>query len=150
MPRILRYTLWTLTGLVAVPVAAIGLFALWAWIYFSWHYETAATRKAIYAESQVLMHGNPDKVLIRIRLPALPGGRPFDMYEPRNVPQVITSLNPLGVDVGKDGVSIDMRIAFDDGCGYFVPRDKSFDPRRKGYFGLWTQIGDGVWWFHTY
>jgi len=130
---------------MAVPVAAILLYGLWIWGYFSWHWEDSATRKAIYAEAQVLMHMPPGKDLVLI--PAPPGEGPSDIYQPRRVPKAIESLKPFSVDIEKDGVWIPTRHYFDDESGYFVPRDKAFDPRRKG-IGSWEPIGDGVWWYH--
>ena len=59
MRRVLRWSLWALGLIAALPVALVLLFLAWMWIYYDWHFENAATRAAIYSDAQMLIAQAP-------------------------------------------------------------------------------------------
>jgi hypothetical protein len=147
----LYYSLWALAFVVGLPLAAVLSFILWFWIYYSWHFEDAATRKAIYADAQILIAQAPQNDAADP--PALtPGGVPI----PRHVEQFpphfserksLTALKPLFVSVNEDGAYITMRMGFDK-SGYFVPRKGKPLKSPEALPTSYQPLGDGVWWFH--
>ena len=144
----LYYSLWALALAVGLPVAAFFLLGLYWHAYFSWHWESEATREAVYAEAQALMRAAPDKDLIR--MPPLPGENSSDIYEPKHVPGAMEALKPQSVVVVPRGVYVMTRAAFAEQSGYFIARDtKHFDPHRDK-FGSYDPLGDGVWWYHLF
>jgi hypothetical protein len=93
-----------------------------------------STLKAIKAECQLLMKTQPIEIY-----PGVPKSR---------WPQVIASLKPESVTVSQRGVDILVRPYFDGGWGYFVPRSKRDEP--PAGWGRYSDLGQGVYWFHPY
>ncbi|MEI9932890.1 MAG: hypothetical protein WDM89_20720 [Rhizomicrobium sp.] len=106
-------------------------------LYFSWHWESEATRKAIYAASQTLMAQAPLE------------GPDDHMILPQNRwPKTIASLKPFYVAVDSQGVNILLKVYFDDESGYFIPRRGTHFAPRRDVADFYTPLNDGVWWYY--
>jgi hypothetical protein len=90
--------------------------------------------KAIRAEAQVLMKTYPTRTDF------------VDVLKMR-WPPVIARLEPELVLVAPDGVHILVKPYFDGGWGYFVPKNERELPDPPGRF---SNLGQGVYWWHPY
>ena len=106
-------------------------------LYFSWHWESKTTRKAIYAESQTL--------LAQTRLN---GTQNSVILEPNRWPKTIASFKPVFVAVDSDGVNILLKAFFDDQSGYFVPRKGVHFKPRPDVAEFYVPLNDGIWWYY--
>lgn len=92
-----------------------------------------AALKAIKAESQTLMAAWPTRTYATV---------PKSRW-----PRAIAGLKPFDVTVFPDGVDIMTKPYFDGGWGYFVARNERKPPQPAGRF---SDLGDGVYWYHPY
>ncbi|HEV2562812.1 MAG TPA: hypothetical protein VGT78_11800 [Rhizomicrobium sp.] len=95
-----------------------------------------STLKAIKAECQALM-----------MIPPIESTTDPDVPKSR-WPHVIASLKPEFVMILSQGVFITVKPYFDGGWGYFVPRSKGDRPPPGD--PQFSEIGQGVYWFHPY
>jgi hypothetical protein len=92
--------------------------------------------KAIKAECQALL-----------MIPPIEGTTYSDVPKSR-WPRVIASLKPEFVTILRPGVFITVVPYFDGGWGYFVPRSKRDQPPAGDQ--QFSEVGQGVYWFHPY
>jgi len=95
-----------------------------------------STLKAIKAECRALM-----------MMPPIEGTTYPDVPKSR-WPRVIASLKPEFVMILSRGVFITVKPYFDGGWGYFVPRSKRDAPPAGD--PQFSEVGQGVYWFHPY
>ena len=95
-----------------------------------------STLKAIKAECQALL-----------MIPPIKGDTYPDIPKSR-WPRVIASLKPEFVEILSQGIFITTKPYFDGGWGYFVPRSKGDQPPPGD--PQYSEVGQGVYWFHPY
>jgi hypothetical protein len=123
--------------LLGVPgIIVAGAFSVEA--YLRWHWESAASRVAIYSGARtVLQQAEADS-----------SGKQIMLVPPNRWPQPITALHPIEVHLAREGVYIEMRQVFVDESGYFVPREGAKFKPLVGRGLSYTPLGNGVWWYH--